>query len=107
MAKDVLSAAVAATTTTSTAAAAAASASASATTTTTAAAAAATTTTTTTTTAPAPAPAPALGGRLCHKTLPRKRRQFGESSAQDWQKFTLPHLTPSPLWVSLSDRLLQ
>ena len=38
-----------------------------------------------------------FGGRLCHKTLPRKRRKFGESSAQDWRKFTLPHLTPSPL----------
>ena len=38
-----------------------------------------------------------FGGWLCHKTLPRKRRKFGESSAQNWRKFTLPHLTPSPL----------
>ena len=38
-----------------------------------------------------------FGGWICHKTLPRKRRKFGESSAQDWRKFTLPHLTPSPL----------
>ena len=37
------------------------------------------------------------GGWLCHKTPPRKGRKFGESSAQDWRKFTLPHLTPSPL----------
>ena len=33
------------------------------------------------------------GGGFATKLYPAK----GESSAQDWRKFTLPHLTPSPL----------
>ena len=46
-----------------------------------------------------------------HAALPQgstpQKAKVWKKSAQDWRKFTLPHLTPSPLWVSLSDRLPQ